>query len=275
MNTKATIFSLVLATVSAACMQTGRDVAAPNTLTDREKAEGYVLLFDGATLPTNHWVGVKGGLKSFPEKGWFVQDGSIGMHPCRGIDANGKRFDLPAEKAKLGGGGDIVTVGKYRDFIFKFDFRLTPKANSGVKYFFDENLDRGTCEEYQVLEPGHPDYYKGRNGNRKVGALYDLIPAPLAEKAVKPCGEWNSGMLVVKGDRVEHWLNGVKVLEYVRGSEAFRDAVDSSKYAKWGAAADGSAKRWGENVEGRVLLQDHADSTVYFRNLKIRELSAR
>ncbi len=269
------ILPAALCAVSAACVQTGFDGARPNTLSDREKSEGYVLLFDGETLPTEHWVGVKGGLKSFPSNGWFVEDGSLGMRPTREITQDGKFVPLPAEVAALGGGGDIVTVGKYRDFVFKFEFRLTPKANSGVKYFFDERFDKGTCEEYQVLDPGHPDYYKGRDGNRKVGALYDLIPAPLAEKAVKPCGEWNSGKLVVKGDHVEHWLNGVKVLEYRRGSEDFRKAVDVSKYAKWGVGADGSARRWGENAEGRIMLQDHADSTVYFRNLKIRDLSAR
>jgi hypothetical protein len=137
-----------------------------------------------------------------------------------------------------------------------------------VKYLYDEKANKGTCEEYQVLDVGHPDYNKGRNGNRKVAALYDLIPAPLAETLVRPTGKWNSGMIVSKGSKVEHWLNGVKVLEYERGSKAFREAVDASKYKTWGT----EGRRWGELAEGRILLQDHTDSYVSYCNLKIKEL---
>ena len=269
------LFPIAISAATSACVQCKEMCAAQNTLTDAEKAEGYELLFDGANLPTKHFVGVSGGCREFPSKGWFVQDGSLAMRPRRAIGPDGKSIPLPDAQAALVGGGDIVTVGKYRDFVFKFDFRLTPKANSGVKYYYDENLDKGTCEEYQVLDPGHPDYYRGRDGNRKVGALYDLFPAPLAEKAVKPCGEWNSGMIVANGSRVEHWLNGVKVLEYDRSSEAFRNAVDVSKYSKWGVGADGQSRRWGENAAGRIMLQDHSDSTVFFRNLKVKDLSGR
>ena len=243
-----------------------------NTLTDAEKAEGYKLLFDGKNLPTKDWVGTKGGCKAFPEKGWYVKDGALTMRPIHLITPEGNWGNLPPEDVKLGGGGDIVTVKKYRDFVFKFDFRMTEAANSGVKYFFDEKLDSGTCEEYQILDKGHPDYTKGRGGNRQVAALYDLYPAPLAEKAVKPLGQWNSGMIVSKGATVEHWLNGVKVLVYERGSENFRATVNASKYARWGKGPDGKQRPWGENAEGRLLLQDHTDSVVSFCNLKVKEL---
>ena len=245
--------------------------AGANTLTAAEKAEGYELLFDGKNLPADKWVGEKEKFARFPQKGWYVVDGCLFMRPVSGI-ADGKWFPLPPEDARLGGGGSIVTLKKYRDFCFKFDFRLTEAANSGIKYYYDETVNnKGTCEEYQVLDPEHPDSEKGKNGNRRVASLYDLIPAN-AEKVVKPTGQWNSGMIVAKGNKVEHWLNGVKVLEYVRGSEAFRQTVAGSKYAKWGNDKDGKPQPWGEVPVGRLHIQDHSDSTVYYCNLKVREL---
>jgi sugar phosphate isomerase/epimerase len=240
--------------------------AAANTLTAAEKADGWRLLWDGKTL--NGWVGVKEKCQRPPRKGWKIEAGALSMLPVACISDSGVWTRLPPEDVKLGGGGDIVTVKKYRDFIFKFDFRMTEKANSGVKYFFDETANRGSCEEYQILDAGHPDFAKGRNGNRQCAALYDLLPAPLAKTVLRPVGKWNHGMIVSKGQAVEHWLNGVKVLEYTRGNEAFRRAVDVSKYKTWGT--DG--RRWGELPEGRLLLQDHSDSFVSYCNLKIKEL---
>lgn len=245
---------------------------AANMLTNEEKADGYELLFDGVNLPSDKWVGVATKLSAFPSNGWCVIDGTLSMHPIFKVNDDGSWSDLPAEDKKNGSGGDIVTKKKYRDFIFKFDFRMTLRANSGVKYFYDENLNRGTCEEYQILEKGHPDYNKGRDGNRKVAALYDLKSAPLAETLVKPAGRWNSGMIVSKGANVEHWLNGVKVLEYNRASKEFREAVAKSKYAAWGKDLNGMSQPWGELSEGRILLQDHKDSLVSFCNLRIKEL---
>ena len=246
--------------------------AGANALTAQEKAEGYELLFDGKSLPADKWVGAKKewDLKAFPSRGWFVKDGCLTMRPVNGIH-DGKWFPLPPEDQKLGGAGDIVTKKLYRDFVFTFDFRLTEAANSGVKYFYDEKVNGGTCEEYQVLDAAHPDSTKGRDGNRRVAALYDLMPAN-AEKVVKPLGQWNSGKIVSKGNKVEHWLNGVKVLEYERGSQAFRAAVRASKYATWGKDASGRPQPWGEVEKGRLLLQDHSDSTVSFCNLKVKEL---
>ena len=245
--------------------------AGANALTDAEKAEGWELLFDGERLPADKWVGTKDGCKAFPSKGWFVKDGCLTMRPVNGIAPDGKWFPLPPEDQKLGGGGDIVTVKKYRDFEFRFDFRVTEAANSGVKYFYDETQNGGTCEEYQILENGHPDATKGKNGNRRVASLYDIYPAN-AEKVVKPTGEWNSGRVVAKGNVVEHWLNGVKVLSYERNTPAFTAAVDASKYATWGKDRDGKPQPWGLVPEGRLLLQDHSDSTVSFCNLKVKEL---
>ncbi len=239
-----------------------------NTLSAAEKADGWSLVWDGKTF--NGWLAVKSGCKEPPKKGWYIKEGTLTMRPVRGI-ANGQWFPLPPEDQKLGGGGDIVTAEKYRDFAFKFDFRLTENANSGVKYFYDETLNGGSCEEYQILENGHPDSDKGKDGNRKAASLYDIIPAH-ADKILKGAGEWNSGMIVSKGSHVEHWLNGVKVLEYERGTAQFKEAVNASKYAKWGKDAAGNPQDWGEIPEGRILLQDHSDSTVSFCNLKVKEL---
>jgi sugar phosphate isomerase/epimerase len=251
---------------------TPKNVAAPvpegaNTLTAQEKADGYELLFDGKNLPADKWVGAKYKCAKFPAKGWHVTAGTLQMYPLSLI-SNGKRVNIPEEDRKLGGGGDIVTKKKYKDFIFKFDFRLTDSANSGVKYFWDENQNRASSEEYQLLDKNHPDSNMGANGNRRVAALYDIYPAPKAADVVKPVGQWNSGMIVAKGAKVEHWLNGVKVLEYERFTKAFRDQVAKSKYLKWAS----KGQYWGEVKEGRLLLQDHGDSIVAFCNLKVKEL---
>ena len=143
---------------------------------------------------------------------------------------------------------------------------------SGVKYYFDETQNRGTCVEYQVLDEAHPDSTKGKDGNRRVASLYDIFPAKGADAALKPLGQWNSGLIVAKGTKVEHWLNGVKVLEYDRASKAFKDGVLASKYATWGQTADGQPQLWGMVKEGRLLIQDHSDSTVSYCNLKVKEL---
>ena len=134
----------------------------------------------------------------------------------------------------------------------------------------DTELNKGEGSaiglEFQILDDAvHPDAKLGRDGNRTIGSLYDLIPAA-ATKTVKPVGEWNQARVVSDGRHVEHWLNGTKVLEYERGSEAFRKLVAISKYKVWPA--------FGERPEGPILLQDHGNR-VSFRNLEIRELKAK
>lgn len=237
----------------------------PNTLTAAERAEGWRLLWDGRTF--DGWVSERGGCKVSPKKGWKIADGVLTVLPCKGIK-DGRWVDIPKEQAALGNGGDIVTVESFKDFALKVDFRLTEAANSGIKYFYDPAAFGGTCEEYQLLDAAHPDSTKGRDGMcRRVASLYDMIPAH-AEKIVRPLGEWNTAMIVSKGAHVEHWLNGVKVLTYERGSAAFRKIVAVSKYA----ATEKDGQHWGETPAGRIKLQDHSDSTVSFRNIKIKEL---
>lgn len=228
----------------------------PNTLTEQEKQEGWRLLFDGET--TEGWRKVYE--ENFPSGGWIVENGNLIV-----IESNGRQG---------GGAGSIVTEDQYSDFELKLDFKLTKGANSGIKYFVVENPDffkddpegpsgRGLGLEYQILDDeNHPDAKQGVNGNRTVASLYDLIPAR-KDKKVDPIGEWNHTKLVSKGNKVEHWLNGEKVLEYERGSDSYRALVDHSKYNGY--------ENFGEASEGHILLQDHGNRVSY-RNIKIREL---
>ena len=225
----------------------------PNTLTAQEKKEGWKLLFDGKT--TNGWRGAY--MDKFPAKGWNVDNGLLTIQKSDGSES--QSF------------GDIVTDSEYSDFDLTFDFKLTDGANSGLKYFVVEHSPKPKGSafglEFQVLDDDkHPDAKLGRNGNRTVGSLYDLIPA--SGKKANPIGEWNTGRVISKGKHIEHWLNGAKVVEYERGSEKFRELVAMSKYKAPEYNANG---RFGEAPKGHILLQDHGDQVAY-RNIKIKTL---
>ncbi len=222
----------------------------PNTLTKDEKAGGWKLLFDGTS--SKGWVGAY--KKTFPEKGWMIKDGVITV--------------LNAEGKEAGNGGDIVTTDEYKAFDLSFDFKLTPGANSGVKYFVtlsENNTGSAIGLEYQVLDDTlHPDAKLGRDGDRTLASLYDLIRANKQKRFIHPIGEWNTGRIIVyPNNHVEHYLNGIKVLEYERGSEAFRALVAISKYKVW--------KNFGEAPQGHLLLQDHGNEVSY-RSIRIRTL---
>jgi hypothetical protein len=221
-----------------------------NQLSEFEKKAGWSLLFDGKSSK-----GWKGAYKpGFPEKGWEIVDGELRVLSSGGAESTN--------------GGDIVTREKYRAFDLSFEFKLSPGANSGVKYFVtlkENNPGSAIGLEYQLLDDEkHPDAKMGRDGNRTLSSLYDLIRAEKQARFVRPPGEWNRGRIVVYPDnRVEHYLNGVKVVEYIRGSKSYRDLVAISKYKVW--------ENFGEAPEGHILLQDHGDA-VSFRSIKLKKL---
>ena len=225
-----------------------------NTLTAKEKADGWHLLFDGKT--TDGWRSARG--CGFPMTGWAVKDGMIAVTETGGEEA--------------GNGGDIVTTRTYSNFELSVDFKTSPGANSGIMYFVDLNLipwhnGHGSPVgfEYQILDDAlHPDAKRGKNGDRTVASLYDMIPAA-TDKPIHPVGEWNTARIVVRGKHGEHWLNGVKVLEYDRDSPEFKQILAESKYNVF--------PEYGQADSGYLLLQDHG-FPVWFRNVKIRELPA-
>ncbi len=241
------LFSLFLVTSPFA--QTDENGVPLNTLSHAEKLAGWKLLWDGNT--TEGWRGAR--LEHFPEKGWSMENGVLTV--------------LESGGAEAAHGGDIVTVDTYSAFELMLEFKITSGANSGIKYFvFPKQPDQPGSAlglEYQILDDEkHPDAKKGMQGNRTVSSLYDLIRAE--NKSVNPPGEWNHARIVAKpnGD-VEHWLNGVKVVEFNRFSQVFRNLLHHSKYEKY--------ENFGQIPAGHILLQDHGN-TVSFRNIKIREL---
>ena len=226
---------------------------APNTLTKKEKAQGWRLLWDGKT--TAGWVSQRGG--PFPTSGWVIKDGLLST-----TDLGGKEG---------GDSGDIVTTRKFANYELSVDFRITTGANSGILYLVDLSLKQGPGSpvgyEYQILDDDvHPDAKLGKDGDRTAASLYDLIPAAGTAdhtKPMHPVGEWNTARILVNGTHAEHWLNGVKVLEYDRDSPQFRELIVNSKFKVY--------PHFAEMHDTCIDLQDHG-FPVSFRNIKIREL---
>ncbi len=221
------------------------DVAPPsarpaNRLTEAEREAGWELLFDGSS--TAGWRGY--GKAAFPEQGWVVEDGTL--HHLAG-----------------GGGGDLVSEREFQDFELAFQWKVAPGANSGVMYRVRESEAPSymTGAEYQILDDAA---YAERGGDPKhsAGALYDLFPAE--GKHLAPTGEWNRARILVIGDHIEHWLNGVKVVSCDRWSERWKQALAASKFAK----TEGFAAM----PTGRIALQDHGDE-VWYRDIKVRDLA--
>lgn len=227
----------------------------PNTLSSKEKAEGWKLLFDGNT--SAGWRGAH--KEAFPDHGWRVGNGEITV--------------LRAGGGESTNGGDIVSLGEYAAFELSLEFKITEGANSGIKYFVTEaEKQKGSAFglEFQILDDArHPDakLFTSVDGSRRCAGLYDMIkPQNIRFNGVN---QWNQAVVkVFPNNHVEHWLNGFKTVEYERCSDAFRELVKGSKYAAPAYNTDG---RFGEAPKGRILLQDHGDE-VSFRSIKIREL---
>lgn len=226
-----------------------------NTLTEAEKAQGWSLLFDGKT--SNGWRGAH--KETFPEKGWKIENGVLTVLKSTGGESTG--------------GGDIVTMQDYSAFELKLEFKITEGANSGIKYFVTEKeSQKGSAFglEYQILDNAkHPDakQFTTFEGSRTLGSLYDLIPAN--SKRFNGIGQWNRVKIVVyPNNKVEHWLNGFRLIEYERKSPEFKERVSKSKYAAPNYNTNGA---FGEADQGKILLQDHGDE-VSFKSIKIKVL---
>ncbi len=226
---------------------------AINALTETEKEQGWILLFDGKTF--NAWRGL--GSATVPEGHWLIEDGAI--HKVE----NGK-VPVQADGQPLEG-GDLMSIDTFRDFDLTFEWKISKAGNSGIKYNVSEEMSaRGGSHsalgfEYQVLddkgypEKLHPDQYSA--------SLYDLIAAK--DVQLKPVGEFNTGRILLNGNHGEHWLNGVKVVEYDLGTALFDSLYQKSKFVKH---PDFPKKR-----AGHIVIQNHSDD-AWYRNIKIRKL---
>lgn len=207
-----------------------------------KKEKGWTSLFDGKTTKGWHNYG-----KKDISPLWKVEDGALIM------------------SAK--GAGDIATDKEYEDFEFELEWKISEGGNSGIYYLVNENPEKytkgwNTGPEMQVLDDDkHPDATKGKDGNHQAGALYDLIPA--TNKQLKPVGEWNIAKIIVNKGKVEHWLNGSKIVSYDLDSPEFAALVKASKFA--------TLPDFAKFRKGRIMLQDHGD-LVWYRNIRIRKL---
>ena len=192
-------------------------------------------LFDGKT--TAGWR--EYGKKTFPKEGWVVEDGCL-----RKMD--GAR------------GGNIVTESEFNDFELEWEWKLPPKSNNGVKYLVTETRPSAPGHEYQMVDDSTISDPRSRTAT-----FYDVLPLQV-KSPIKPPGEWNTSRILVRGNHVEHWLNGIKVLAYELGSPEVRAALAKSKFK--------DEPGFGEKIKGRIMLTDHYDE-AWFRKIRIRELS--
>ncbi len=210
---------------------------APNTLTETEIANGWELLFDGDNLSA--WRGYK---QSDRPNGWAAVDGTL---------------------ARVDRAGDLITIDTFDDFELRFDWRVQTGGNSGVMFRVVEGDGPPwhTGPEFQILHnAGHRD---GQVPMTSAGSNY-AVHAPVRD-VTRPVGTWNTAGLVVQGQHVEHWMNGVKLLEYQIGSLDWSERVRASKFAE--------LPQYSLASSGHLAIQDHGDP-VAFRNIKIRRLGA-
>ena len=230
------IFVVALASCSSPSRPSqADDPVGPNTLTVAERAAGWRLLFDGRS--TSGWRGFR--QPAIPG-GWQAVDGAL---------------------TRTSGGGDVITVDQFANFELTLEWQIAPGGNSGIMFRVSESADATfhTGPEMQVLDnAGHPD---GANPLTSAGACYGLY-APSADVA-RPAGTWNQVRLLVNGPHVEHWLNGVKIVEYEIGRADWLTRLQSSPFR--------DVTGYGRETSGHIALQDHGDRVAY-RSIKIRGL---
>ena len=227
--------ALLLFAGQAGAQQTQRPESASNALTDAEREAGWQLLFDGHS--TDGWRGYM--METIPD-GWQVLDGEL---------------------TRVGRGRDIITTEQFENFDLTLEWKLERGGNSGILFRAVEGPEQiyMGAPEMQILDDeNHAD---GRSPLTSVGSNYALHPAPRG--LARPVGEWNSARILVSGDHVEHWLNGVRTVEYELGSADWLERVAASKFNAW--------PEYGKASRGHIGLQEHGDK-VAFRSIKIRRL---
>lgn len=247
------VYVLLVLLIAVSCKITGKQKAkdelatGPNTLTQEEIDEGWVLLFDGKS--PDQWRAY--GKEHFPT-GWEVVDGTIHV--------------IGSGRGEAGDGGDIISIHKYKNFTLDLEWKVDTGANSGIFYLAQEVEDEPiwkSSPEMQILDnTNHPDAVLGIQGNRQAGALYDLVPA--VPQTAKGPGEWNNVRIMVYNGTVVHWMNGEKVLEYHLWTDDWKDMCANSKFKDYELFVNTAE-------EGHIGLQDHGDD-VWFRNIKIKEM---
>lgn len=215
--------------------------AAPNQLSDQEKADGFALIFDGMSL--EGWKAFKG---DAPKEGWHVVDGAITL--------------LKA------GAGDLVSEQEYGDFDFRFEFRIAPQGNSGVMFRVSEDPKYRatylTGPEYQILDPQAFEKYDHELQAGNVGgSLYGIIPTKPGFS--KPAEQWNAGRILLEENRLQMWINGHQSVDVVLGSDEYKELIAGTKFAKW--------EDFAAMPKGRFAFQDHGEE-VSFRTIRVKRL---
>ena len=236
---------------SEVTMQQSNTENEVNQLSQKEKEEGWELLFDGQS--TEGWRGYN--KDSFPSQGWVVEDGALKVQGSGAGEA--------------GNGGDIIYDEEFKDFELSLEWKVSEGGNSGIFYLAEEVEGEPiytSAPEMQILDnERHPDARLGKDGNRQAGSLYDLIPAD--PQNAKPAGEWNKASILVYRGTVVHNQNGENVLEYHLWTDQWEEMVKDSKFKDWERFLNAG----GEDRKGYIGLQDHGDD-VWFRNIKIKRL---
>ena len=263
-----TIMSVAVLAFTSSCAQTKKtpEMASANyELNDlprvdikkyKKNAKGAYVIFDGTSL--DGWRGYN---KNHVPSKWSIDNGALKFSKSPKID-----------KAE---GGDIIFAHDFKNFELEFEWKISEAGNSGVFFLAKEIKGQPiyiSSPEYQILDNDkHPDAKMGVDGNRKSASLYDMIPAK--PQNAKPVGEWNVSKIVVKGNNVEHYQNGVKVVEYTVRTASWTSLLEASKFSKekWPLAFELLNNVGGASKSGVIGFQDHGDD-VWYRNITVKVL---